>query len=417
MKTIIQHAPTKVHSWKMKDFEKKWSPLFDFISMELIEDVQFIVTALKDREYFLPKVLQLLSQSGNVNNQTYEQLLDTNFENFHLFPANIKSNRQFVERAVSLMGNARYCSYTLASHLDSQYTDDKELMHKCIQSVVNNIKYISDRLRDDKQFIMQLLEKTEKATIYEHASSRLRVDEDVLLFIASKKKISVEKINGQISKQLAIKFVEKGGSFKSIAHMFKSDRDVVVAAVKHNGDALEHADLLFKNNEEIVRMAIESNPLSLKYAAVPFRGNKELIKLAVSKDGKAAEHMLAPLPSEKSFMLELVCSCQSNSGYILDHLPSPLKIDEELWIGAIPGLSLFEFPKELCSKKEFIVRFLQNCQGHPAVAERAFRSAMDGSLKTDKQVALAAVKSAGSSIRYVLPAQLRNDPEIKQFMN
>ena len=67
----------------------------------------------------------------------------------------------------------------------------------------------------------------------------------------------------------------------------KSDKDVVMAAVKNDGVALKFADRGLRNDQDIVVAAVAQNGCALQYASDNMRRQKEIVMLAVGQNGAA----------------------------------------------------------------------------------------------------------------------------------
>ena len=68
---------------------------------------------------------------------------------------------------------------------------------------------------------------------------------------------------------------------------FKIDRDIVLAAVKQNGYALEYIGNItnYEILKEIVLVAIDNEPTSIIHAPSTIRNDREIALAAVRKDG------------------------------------------------------------------------------------------------------------------------------------
>ena len=75
--------------------------------------------------------------------------------------------------------------------------------------------------------------------------------------------------------------------FKNLDPELKLDRDVVLAALKKDGNNLQYAQEFFKKDKEIVLHAIKQNGLALEYADKKLRRNREVILAAIRQNGQA----------------------------------------------------------------------------------------------------------------------------------
>ena len=70
-----------------------------------------------------------------------------------------------------------------------------------------------------------------------------------------------------------------------------ADKDLMLEAVKQDGQMLYYASKSLRDNEEIVKNAIENKWLILKYASKRLRSSKEIAEIALSKNEKAKEFL------------------------------------------------------------------------------------------------------------------------------
>ena len=63
----------------------------------------------------------------------------------------------------------------------------------------------------------------------------------------------------------------------------KGDKEVVLAVVKKNGNALEHASDELKGNDEVVLTAMKNNDDAIKYATPELKGKLLALKAYLTK--------------------------------------------------------------------------------------------------------------------------------------
>eukprot|EP00971_Amphidinium_carterae_P136529 2705117-Amphidinium_carterae.1 len=95
--------------------------------------------------------------------------------------------------------------------------------------------------------------------------------------------VSVRK---RIAKRKArvLEEVRQSGNLSCVADEFRSDRDVVLAAVKRDGCALQHAAENLQGDHEVVLAAVEETYWALQYAAESLRGHREVMLAAVRQN-------------------------------------------------------------------------------------------------------------------------------------
>ena len=106
----------------------------------------------------------------------------------------------------------------------------------------------------------------------------------------------------------------------------KRDREIVLAAVSKDGDALRYAAEELKGDREIVLAAVSRYGLALQHATEELKGNLEIVLASVSKDGRALEYVTEELKGDR----EIVLAAVSQDGLALNHATNGLKSDEEM---------------------------------------------------------------------------------------
>ena len=71
----------------------------------------------------------------------------------------------------------------------------------------------------------------------------------------------------------------------------QGDREVMLAAVKVDGQALYYGSKSIRNDKEIVLEAVKKKGLILKYASYELREDKEIALAAVKQDKRALEYI------------------------------------------------------------------------------------------------------------------------------
>ena len=108
----------------------------------------------------------------------------------------------------------------------------------------------------------------------------------------------------------------------------RGDREVVLAAVKSNGNQLEYASEALRGDREIVLAAVKFNGDQLEYASEELRGDKEIVLAAVQHSGSygALQYASEELRGDR----EVVLAAVKNDMYALQYASEELQNDEEL---------------------------------------------------------------------------------------
>ena len=106
----------------------------------------------------------------------------------------------------------------------------------------------------------------------------------------------------------------------------KADREIVLAAVSHNGRALQFATEELKGDREIVLAAVSQYCYALQYATEKQKGDREIVLAAVSKIGHTLQYATHELKGDR----EIVLAAVSQDWRALHWATNELKADEEM---------------------------------------------------------------------------------------
>ncbi len=125
------------------------------------------------------------------------------------------------------------------------------------------LRKYDEAILDDFDLMCQLAE--DNFTTLDYVSDRLKNDRDFILFC-----------------------IKHGSAALHYAPMeYRKNKEIVLMAVKLNGNALEYASEELKDDEEIVLAAIKNSPMALEYASERLSDNYFIVERAVEADGEA----------------------------------------------------------------------------------------------------------------------------------
>lgn len=218
------------------------------------------------------------------------------------------------------------------------------------------LKYVSETLKDDKEFILAAVTNDGKSL--EFASDRLMNDVEVIL----------------------VAVTNYGEVLKIVPHNLKN-KDVVLAAITKNGIALEYVPEDLKN-EELCSIAVAENGFALKFVPEHFK-NKELVLTAVKNNGGALNFATNMLKKDKDIVYAAVTQC----GNVLEFVDDSFKNDKDLAIIAV------------------------SCWNDSYYFDLSIKYVSDD-LKKDEDVISTAVKHNGYSLYYVSNDVIRRKPHV-----
>ena len=203
------------------------------------------------------------------------------------------------------------------------------------------------------------------------------------------------------SNKSAIKKVTRDPyDFNKLDDIFKSDKEVVMAAVTGHGDNLEYAADSLKADKEVVLAAINNSGSALRFSADNLKEDPEILIASLRNYG-SLEHFPDHLKANKKFVLGTVAIDGENLEYASDEL----KADKEIVRVAIKNTSRsLEYASEaLRADREIVLEAMKN-------GGVDFRY-IDEKFKADKEVVLEAVKS-DNNLLYQISDELKADKEI-----
>jgi hypothetical protein len=185
----------------------------------------------------------------------------------------------------------------------------------------------------------------------------------------------------------------------------KRDHEVVMAAVGEHGDALQYASKKLKRDHEVVMAAVKKNGSALQYASEDLRGDKEVVMAAVRQGSTwCLEYASEDLRGNK----DVVMAAVQHNAFALSHASKGLRGDKKVVLAAVKysGLALSYASEGLRGDKEFVLEAVKKKGSALQYASEDLRG--------NKDVVMAAVQQDGSALQYA-SKELKRDPEFSQF--
>lgn len=134
----------------------------------------------------------------------------------------------------------------------------------------------------------------------------------------------------------AIKRSEKADMIAYAASDLRADKDVMMEAVKKNGDNIAYAAEELFSDKELILEAVKGNGYNLKYASDELKDDKYFVLEAIRIDGYAFVCVSDRLKKDKQLILESIKQIDDFTWYNpLDYVPSYLKEDKQFMIDII----------------------------------------------------------------------------------
>ena len=100
----------------------------------------------------------------------------------------------------------------------------------------------------------------------------------------------------------------------------ETERDVVLAAVRQNGAALENASVGLKDDRAVVLAAVAQNGMALDYASDKLKEDREVVLAAVAQDGFTLQYLSVGLKADREVVLAAIDQNRRAVRYASDKL-------------------------------------------------------------------------------------------------
>jgi ribosomal protein L24E len=162
----------------------------------------------------------------------------------------------------------------------------------------------------------------------------------------------------------------------------KADKKIVLAAVKQNGEALQHANEKFRADKEVILTAVKQAGQALQFANKKLKADKKIVLTAVKQNGRALLDVNKKFRADKKIVLIAV----KQDGQALQFANKKLKADKKIVLTAVKqnGRALQFANKKLKADKKIVLTAVKQ-------SDSALQFANE-KLKEDKEVVRAALK-------------------------
>ena len=195
--------------------------------------------------------------------------------------------------------------------------DDEDVVELAIKLNLNAFKYASMRFKDDKEFVLNLMRK--KAEYIENGIKRASTRNLYLIGYASERLRSDPEIAILTLKQDIF-------TYRCFSDKIKSMRKLALYVVKKEGILLKDVAEKFKNDKEIVMAAVKNNGDALQFASDALKADREIVMAAIKRNGRSLVYACEELRNDIDMIEMAFKSC--NGVFIVD--PVAQKVFERL---------------------------------------------------------------------------------------
>jgi hypothetical protein len=216
-------------------------------------------------------------------------------------------DRDFIIESVSLAGFTLY-------YMDDNVRDDFEIAKIAVYQDGKIFKYLSERLRNNKELLIDSVKQSQNFSPLENASSELKSDEKLILQLLDYVK----------SRQYILNYT---------AENIKSNKEIVLKAVKINGWNLQYASEELKNDKEVVFEAVSEYSSSIEYASERIVNDLDFYEILTQIQGidiRGLNYNILYFFENKRLSRNLIIKMLEKNVETFERLDDEYKSDEEI---------------------------------------------------------------------------------------
>jgi hypothetical protein len=169
---------------------------------------------------------------------------------------------------------------------------DKDSALAMVTAAPGALNYASDAMLDDRDVVWAALQANGSKLLF--AGDLLQQDKVLVLATLSRNTLGAD-----------------GDCLRWASQGLRGDSEVVLAAVRVWGGALEHAEVPLRGDKAIVLAAVSQWGDALMWASVPLQRDRDVVLAAVTQDGYALEHAVQDLQADR----DIVLAAAATSGF------------------------------------------------------------------------------------------------------
>ena len=393
--------------------------IIDHVDPKLQHDPDIILAALTQSQFPYPKALsyatdalksdrQKMLMAVRSDGRTYAYLDESLKKDHEIILTALKnkagialldnpliSNKHIVLQALDpaslVVGSSAAAKKPILDFQDvnTQFKKDKQIQLAAILGSSTAMPEGDDDFRDNKTLVLlafKQLGHTGGGTFLEHASQRLKNDDDVVLAA----------------------ILDRGFALKFASSRLRKDKQMVMLAVSNEGGALHYADKSLQDDRDIVMAAVLSDGRALAYASPRLQKDKRIVMLAVADHFYALKHAYKTLQDDEDVVFQALKNTHNPTRLTQTHhrygtptfdIDTPYEYDDRPYDR--PALSYAS--KRFRNDKSLVLKAVR-------ISPIQLYNVSD-KLKKDRDVVIQAVQTDGSSLAYA-DISLRIDADI-----
>ncbi|GEM_PF-2411492 len=248
------------------------------------------------------------------------EALSTNFRRADQIDQRLKTNRRFVEAAVSVRG--------FALQFFPAFQDDAVIVKKAIDQNFNSIKFAGEALLDNTRFMTELISTEYSHRILPYASQRLKGDYDFMVMASKYDEDTFKHASPalQQNENFVFELIENGIiKLEDIPAHFLEDPDTLLKIVRQKPEALTSSKIFAKTPELAMQVLQIDAEYYTKFPET-IRDNDAVTDMAVAM--KTSNYLYAP-DSQKDRM-SLTMSVLEKEPTLLSRAPEAFRDNDGL---------------------------------------------------------------------------------------
>ncbi|EFC37507.1 predicted protein [Naegleria gruberi] len=308
-------------------------------------------------------ILEYVSEDFKNDREIVKEAVSNSANAFKYASDTLKNDREIVEA----LKNAEESVYFISGLKDrelvlqaaekgvilntlEEFTYDREIALKTVSKAGSKLLYLSYDLRSDREIVLEAVKNDHSSLEYSMYDSRY--DKDVILKADLPLSHVVPALRND--RELVLKLLEK--PLKKYKYHFDIIDDTIELEYYSGSQFVYLSDELkeeFKSNKEIMLKAIKFGPTAINYASKELQNDEEFVLEAAQINGMVLNHVLPKFKHNRNVVMKAV----QQNGMSLSHACNELQNDIEIVQNALKShVCAFEYAGyKLRGDKEFVL--------------------------------------------------------------
>ncbi len=238
----------------------------------------------------------------------------------------LRSDKQFLMQTIPLISGQGILQY-----LEPSLRDDKELVLTVLQNSASylaesDLEFTSDRLKSDPQVVERALHSDNSGTAFLFAGENLKNDRAFLGSMIKMFPSIIRYVDWDPWLYWDIELVcsalsRKGDLIIDLSYFFKDNEDCIVTATRSWRHALGQASTRLQNDSDLVGQIVKIDGRAIQFAGIDVRNDYRVAHPAVRNRPESLEYLSPGLQDE----FEIVMYCVQQNGRLICFASSRLR--------------------------------------------------------------------------------------------